>query len=80
MVAPVCSAVALRPRCLEQFQHRAAVLFGLEEDEANLVGPAAAANWVQYQAETGGYDVEVVRDERTADDNAQRLTFRYEIA
>ncbi|MGY1838160.1 MULTISPECIES: aminomethyl transferase family protein [unclassified Modestobacter] len=56
-----------------------AVLFGLEEDQANLVGPAAAANWVQYQAEIGGYDVEVVRDERTADDNPQRLTFRYEI-
>lgn len=56
-----------------------AVLFGLEEDEVNLVGPAAAANWVTYQAETGGYDVEIVRDERTADNNGQRLTFRYEI-
>lgn len=56
-----------------------AVLFGLEDDEANLVGPAAAANWVQYQAEVGGYDVEVVRDERTADNPGRRLTYRYEI-
>jgi len=56
-----------------------AVLFGLEEDEASLVGPAAAANWVQYQAETGGYDVEVVRDERTLDGKGPRLTYRYEI-
>jgi vanillate/3-O-methylgallate O-demethylase len=56
-----------------------AVLFGLEDDEASLVGPAGAANWVQYQAETGGYDVEVVRDERTRDTGGKRLTYRYEI-
>lgn len=57
-----------------------AVLFGLDEDAVSLTGPAAAANWVQYQAEIGGYDVEVVRDERTADKRgAPRLTFRYEI-
>lgn len=56
-----------------------AVLFGLEDDEVSLVGPAAAANWVQYQAEVGGYDVEVVRDERTADNPGRRLTFRYEL-
>jgi len=56
-----------------------AVLFGLEDDEVSLVGPAAAANWVQYQAETGGYDVEVTRDERTQDNAGRRLTYRYEI-
>jgi vanillate/3-O-methylgallate O-demethylase len=56
-----------------------AVLFGLEEDEASLVGPTGTANWVQFQAETGDYDVEVTRDERTADNKGQRLTFRYEI-
>ena len=56
-----------------------AVLFGLEDDEVSLVGPAAAANWVQYHAETGGYDVEVTRDERTQDNSGRRLTYRYEI-
>jgi vanillate/3-O-methylgallate O-demethylase len=57
-----------------------AVLFGLDDDEVSLVGPAAAANWLQFQAETGAYDVEVVRDERTADQRGgQRLTYRYEI-
>lgn len=55
------------------------VLFGLEEDEVSLVGPSACANWVQYQAEIGGYDVEVVWDRRTADSDARRLTYRYEI-
>ncbi|HLU56139.1 MAG TPA: aminomethyl transferase family protein [Pseudonocardia sp.] len=56
-----------------------AVLFGLEKEEAVLVGPAGAANWVQYQAETGGYDVEVHRDERTEDNPGRRRVFRYEI-
>lgn len=56
-----------------------AVLFGLEDDEVSLVGPAAAANWVQYHAETGGYDVEVTRDERTPENPGGRLLFRYEI-
>ena len=57
-----------------------AVLFGLEEFEASLVGPAGAANWVQFRAETGGYDVEVTRDERTHDNAGRRLLYRYEIA
>jgi vanillate/3-O-methylgallate O-demethylase len=57
------------------------VLFGLENDEVNLVGPAAAANWVQYQAEIGGYDVEVTRDERSSGwaSPDRRQTYRYEI-
>lgn len=56
-----------------------AVLFGLEKERASLVGPAAAANWVQYRAETEGYDVEVMRDERTHDNAGRRLSYRYEI-
>ena len=57
-----------------------AVLFGLEDDKASLVGPVAAANWVAYQAEVGGYDVQVTVDERTRDrSGSPRLVFRYEI-
>ena len=57
-----------------------AVLFGLEKEQASLVGPAAAANWVQFQAETGGYDVDIVRDERTRDQRGgNRRLFRFEI-
>ena len=63
----------------EGFLIGTAVLFGLEEDEVSLVGPAAAANWVQHQAETGGFDVEVTRDERTRDQTGGRRTFRYEL-
>jgi vanillate/3-O-methylgallate O-demethylase len=57
-----------------------AVLFALADEEASLVGPAGAANWVQYRAQTGGYDVEVTRDERTHDNPGKRRVFRYEIA
>ncbi|HLU56131.1 MAG TPA: aminomethyl transferase family protein [Pseudonocardia sp.] len=55
------------------------VLFGLEDGEVSLVGPSACANWVQYQAEIGGYDVEITWDRRTADSDAPRRTYRYEI-
>jgi vanillate/3-O-methylgallate O-demethylase len=58
-----------------------AVLFGLADGRVNVVGPTAAANWLQYQAEQGGYDVTCERDERTNDlaPGARRQTFRYEI-
>jgi vanillate/3-O-methylgallate O-demethylase len=58
-----------------------AVLFGLERDYVSIVGPTATANWLQYHVERGGYDVEVVRDERTADQppGGRRRTFRFEI-
>jgi glycine cleavage system aminomethyltransferase T len=55
------------------------VLFGLEDDEVSIVGPRACADWVQYQAETGNYDVEVRWDSRTADSDEARATYRYEI-
>jgi vanillate/3-O-methylgallate O-demethylase len=42
------------------------ILFYLEESKVRLVGRPSAHNWVQYHAETGDYDVEVQRDERTA--------------
>jgi vanillate/3-O-methylgallate O-demethylase len=56
-----------------------AVLFGLDDDEACLVGPTAVANWLQFLVETGDYDVEVARDERTQDQTGMRLNFRFEI-
>jgi glycine cleavage system aminomethyltransferase T len=56
-----------------------AILFGLEDDEANLVGTPLAANWVQFIAETEGYDVTVTRDERTVENDFKRFTYRYEL-
>lgn len=55
------------------------VLFGLQDDEINIVGRPAVANWVQFNAETGGYDVTVERDERTVSNPKLRRTFRFEL-
>ena len=42
------------------------VLFYLEKDLFNLIGRPSVHNWVQYHAETGEYNVNCERDERTA--------------
>jgi vanillate/3-O-methylgallate O-demethylase len=41
------------------------ILFHLDEEEFVWVGRAPAANWLQYRAEAGGYDVEVEKDDRS---------------
>jgi glycine cleavage system aminomethyltransferase T len=56
-----------------------AILFGLADDEVSIVGRPSAPNWVAFRAETGGYDVEVTRDERSAVNRGQRLIFRYQL-
>src|SRR5262249_47885781 len=55
------------------------ILFYLSENRFNLVGRPPAANWVQFNAETGGYAVSVERDERTAANQGRRKTFRYQV-
>src|SRR5690348_11557721 len=56
-----------------------AILFFLDENRLNLVGRPPAANWVQFNAETGAYDVRVERDERSAQNDGRRRTFRFEL-
>lgn len=41
------------------------ILFHEEEDEYVYVGRAPAANWLQFHAETGGYNVDVRMDDRS---------------
>jgi vanillate/3-O-methylgallate O-demethylase len=41
------------------------ILFRLDENTLNFVGRAPAANWVQYHAETGGYNVTTTKDDRS---------------
>ena len=41
------------------------ILFHEEEDEYVYVGRAPAANWLMFQAETGGYNVDVEIDRRS---------------
>ena len=54
------------------------ILFGLEDDEVNIVGRPPLPNWIQNHAETGGFDETVERDQRSLDDpNKPRKTFRF---
>ena len=56
-----------------------AILFHLQDGSINLVGKPAAGNWVTFIAETGGYDVEVIRDDRVLDGDGKRLTYRFQV-
>jgi glycine cleavage system aminomethyltransferase T len=55
------------------------ILFGMEDDEYNLVGTPVASHWVQFHAETGDYDVEVTRDEASVFNTGERLQFRFQL-
>ena len=56
------------------------ILFALAENRFNLVGRAPALNWVTYHAETGGYDVKVELDQRTAmRSDGRRRSYRFQV-
>jgi vanillate/3-O-methylgallate O-demethylase len=56
------------------------ILFHLDENRVRLVGRPSAHNWVQYHAETGDYEVEVSRDERTAvNPTGRREIYRFQV-
>ncbi len=56
-----------------------AILFYLDENRLNLVGRPPASNWVQFHAETAGYNVKTERDERSAVNQGRRKSFRYQV-
>ncbi len=41
------------------------ILFHPEENKFTFVGRAPAANWIQFHAETGGYNVTTEKDDRS---------------
>lgn len=41
------------------------ILFYLDQDEFLFVGRAPTVNWLQFHAETGGYKVDFIRDDRS---------------
>jgi glycine cleavage system aminomethyltransferase T len=56
------------------------ILFALGENRFNLVGRAPALNWITYQAKTGGYDVSVDLDLRTAlRSDGRRRSYRFQV-
>ena len=59
------------------------ILFYLAENEFVYVGRAPAANWLRFHGETGGYDVEIIHDDRSPGrpmgKPVRRISWRYQI-
>jgi vanillate/3-O-methylgallate O-demethylase len=59
------------------------ILFYLDKNKLQFVGRAPAANWIQYHAQTGGYDVTTSRDDRSPmrpmGKLVRRISYRYQI-
>lgn len=56
------------------------ILHELGGERFELVSSKTLLNWLQFRAETGGYDVQVERDENTSDNpNGRRTRFRFGI-
>jgi syringate O-demethylase len=57
------------------------ILFHLAQNQFNLVGRAPTLNWIQFHAETGGYDVSLELDQRTAlrKDPSRRRSYRFQV-
>ena len=56
-----------------------AILFFLSDNRLSLVGRPPACNWVQFNAETGGYDVRTERDVRSAEGQGRRKFYRFQV-
>ena len=56
-----------------------AILFYLDNDRLSLVGRPPAANWVEYNAQLGTFNVTTERDERSAVKQGQRKTYRFQV-
>jgi glycine cleavage system aminomethyltransferase T len=56
-----------------------AVLFGLESERVNIVGRPPMANWIEFHARTGRYDVSVERDDHTSRSPLGRRVYRFEM-
>ncbi|MFQ5661464.1 MAG: aminomethyl transferase family protein [Gammaproteobacteria bacterium] len=57
------------------------ILFYLADNQFNLVGRIPVLNWVRFHAETGGYDVKLELDERSAarKDPLNRKSYRFQV-
>ena len=59
------------------------ILFHLAQNELVFVGRAPCANWIRFHAATGGYDVEIIHDDRSPSrpggKPVNRISYRYQI-
>ena len=56
-----------------------AILFYLDDNRLSLVGRPPAANWVEYNAQRGAFNVRTERDERSAVNQGRRKTYRFQV-
>ncbi len=52
------------------------ILFYLDKDELVFVGRAPTVNWLQFHAETGGFKVDTIRDDRSPSHPRGKAVFR----
>lgn len=80
---PVDRAKQLAPCSYDGYIIGDGILFHLAENSLVFVGRAPAANWIQFHAETGGYNVTTVKDDRSPGDTkgnaVVRRHYRYQI-
>lgn len=80
---PVNRAKHFAPCSYDGFVIGDGILFHLEENRLVYVGRAPAANWIEFHAETGGYDVKVNKDDRSPSNPkgkaVLRTCYRYQI-
>jgi vanillate/3-O-methylgallate O-demethylase len=55
------------------------ILYYLDENRCDLVGRPSVHTWVQYNLETGGYDVTTEKDENSAIRQGPPKVFRYQV-
>ena len=80
---PVDRAKQLAPCSYDGHVIGDGILFHLEPNKLVFVGRAPAASWIQFQAETGGFDVTTNKDDRSPSNPGgkpvTRTCYRYQI-
>src|SRR5687767_9413024 len=80
---PVNRAKQLAPCNYDGYVIGDGILFHLEENHMVFVGRAPAASWIQFHAETGGFNVKTRKDDRspgnTKGNAIVRRNFRFQI-
>jgi vanillate/3-O-methylgallate O-demethylase len=80
---PINRAKQFAPCSYDGFVIGDGILFHLEENRLVFVGRAPAASWIQFHAETGGYDVKTEKDDRSPSNPRGkaviRTCYRYQI-
>ena len=73
---PVDRAKQFAPCSYDGYVIGDGILFHLEQNRLVFVGRAPAANWIQFHAQTGGYDVKTEMDERSPSNPRAKAVIR----